>query len=122
MIPEEFVEFSRSYQIGFLVWIARGRPTMRRTEFVVEEDRVRLRLKEEGGGGLPASGERVTLAFANPWYTERCEMGIVSGELRRREGCVEIEPHRIIWALSFDIKTYPERIVKRWSRDAAGGA
>jgi hypothetical protein len=112
----EFVNFSAGFEIGFLVWVSNGKPTMERTSFSISADRILLEPKEYDPLRLPGAGERVSLVFANPMYTERCEMGIVRGAFLRRPGSLEIEPHEVIWALSFDVAHYPDRIVKRWKR------
>jgi hypothetical protein len=116
MIPEEFVEFSLRFETGFLAWIIDNKPTMQRTDFSISKDNVIIEPTEYDTLRLPGEGEKVTLIFANQWYTERCEMGVVSGVLEREGQTLKLEPHKITWSLSFDINEYPEKIVKRWRK------
>ncbi len=116
MIPEEFVDFSKGFEVGFLVWIKDGRPTMKRSDFRVSSDKVVVEPYEYDPLRLPMKGEKVTLIFANPLYTERCEMGIIKGNFRKGTDTLEILPVDITWTLAFDIDTYPERILRRWRR------
>jgi hypothetical protein len=118
MIPEEFVAFSSGFEVGFLVWIKDDRPTMVKTDFAISKDDIRLDPGEYDPLRLPIPGSRVTLIFANPLYTERCEMGIIKGALKGVIGSLEIEPHDITWTLSFDVNKYPDRLVRRWMINA----
>jgi hypothetical protein len=115
MIPEEFVKFSERFEVGFLVWIVEDKPTMKLFNFLISREKILVEPKEYDPLRLPPIGSRVTLIFANPWYTEMCEMGIIKGVLGREGETNIIEPHAITWSLSFDVNRYPERIVKRWS-------
>jgi hypothetical protein len=115
MIPEEFAKFSKKFEVGFLYWIEDERPTMIRTEFQITTDKVLVEPIESEFLQSPEVSETATLLFANPYYTERCEMGIVKGKLKMHgEDGLEIEAHDITWTFSFDLDEYPERLVRRW--------
>jgi len=114
MMPEEFVDFSQRFEVGFLAWIINAKPTMGRTDFTITREKIRIEPQEYDPLRLPSTGSKVTLIFANPYYTERCEMGIVKGTLKRDSAGLEIEPLDITWSLAFDLERHPDRIVKRW--------
>jgi hypothetical protein len=114
MIPEEFIKFSERFEVGFLVWIVDDKPTMELSDFLISREKILVEPKEYDPLRLPPIGSRVTLIFANPWYTERCEMGVVKGALVREGESLVIEPHDITWSLSFEVNRYPDKIVKRW--------
>lgn len=116
MIPEEFVEFSAGFEVGFLAWISDGKPTMERTDFLISQEKIVVEPKEYDPLRLPAEGTKVALIFANPWYAERCEMGIVKGILIKEGNRLEIDAYDITWTFSFNIDRYPEKLVKRWKK------
>lgn len=117
MIPEEFAEFSKKFDVGFLFWIEDEKPTMIRTGFQITKDMVLVKPSESELVSAPGVGMNATLLFANPHYTERCEMGIVKGKLKEdKTGGLEIESHDITWTTSFDLDKYPKRLVRRWRR------
>lgn len=89
---------------------------MELTDFRVNPERVVIDPREYDPFRLPHPGEKVTLVFANPFYTDRCEMGIVKGIFLKERDRYFIEPYHITWTLSFDVDEYPERLVKRWKR------
>ncbi len=116
MIPEEFVEFSKRFEVGFLVWINSNGPTMGRTDFFIDSMKVKVEPTEYDPLRLPAPGSKVSLIFANEWYTNRCEMGLIKGILTADGSDKVIQPLDITWSLSFDVDKYPDRIVKSWRR------
>ena len=119
MVPEDFLEFSKKFESGFLYWIEDDRPLMIRADFQNTGEKIDVTPRKSSFIKAPAPGFSVTLLFANPFYTERCEMGIVKGELKAggEEGSLEIVAHDIMWTFSFDLDEYPERLVRRWRRD-----
>ncbi len=114
MIPEEFVDFSAGFEIGFIVWIEDRKPTMLRTDVIITPEKIILKPREYDPLRLPRKGQKVTLAFSNPYYTEKCKMGIVKGLLHMVGGVFELEPKEITWTFDFDLDTYPERLARRW--------
>lgn len=114
MIPEEFVAFSADFEAGFLVWIEDKKPTMLRTDFIITSKRIVLKTEEYDPLRLPKKNQNVTLVFSNPYYTEKCKMGIVKGVLYKINGGFEVEPKDITWTFDFDLNTYPESLSKRW--------
>ncbi|RMF89854.1 MAG: hypothetical protein D6733_05380 [Methanobacteriota archaeon] len=116
MLPVEFAEFSRRFEVGFLVWIKDEAPTMRRCDFHITTEKIGITPMEYDPLRLPQAGSKVALVFANPWYTERCEMGVVRGVLQGEMDSLEIEPWEIIWSVAWDVEHYPERIIRRWRR------
>jgi hypothetical protein len=119
MLPEAFLEFSKKFETGFLYWIEDDRPLMILADFKTTGKTVNVTPKESSFIKAPTPGFSATLLFANPFYTERCEMGIVKGELKAggEDGSLEIVAHDITWTFSFDVNDYPERLVRRWRRD-----
>ncbi|MFV2040820.1 MAG: hypothetical protein ACC644_02405 [Candidatus Hydrothermarchaeales archaeon] len=118
MLPEDFLEFSKKFEGGFLYWIEDDKPLMIRADFQITGEKVDVTPRESNFIKAPAPGLPATLLFANPFYTERCEMGVVKGELKAGggKGRLEIVAHDITWTLSFDLNEYPERLVRRWRR------
>jgi hypothetical protein len=116
MLPEEFVEFSNRFEIGFLTWIRDEKPTMERTYFLISTKKISVKPLEYDPFRIPPIGSKVTLIFANPWYAEKCEMGMVRGDLKLEGDKWKIDPLEITWTLAFDVDRYPERIVKRWKK------
>jgi hypothetical protein len=117
MIPEEFAEFSKKFEVGFLYWIEDGKPTMIRAGFQITAGTVLVEPCESELLRSPEVGVKTTLLFANPYYAERCEMGIVKGRLKE-DGAdgLEIEAHDVTWTYSFDLDQYPDRLLRRWRR------
>ncbi len=117
MLPKDFLEFSKKFEVGFLSWIEEDKPSMIRADFKITGGRINITPKKSSLIKAAAPGSKVTLLFANPYYTERCEMGLVKGKLKEDgTGGLEIEAHDITWTFGFDLDEYPERLVKRWKR------
>ncbi|MFQ6136510.1 MAG: hypothetical protein ACE5PM_04960 [Candidatus Hydrothermarchaeales archaeon] len=109
MIPEDFVEYSKRFNVGFLTLLHGDNPHIRIVNFKVSKDTITV-----DDGDLP-EGE-VALVFANELYSERSEMAQVVGNLRKDHDQYELTPDKIFWTLSFDINVYPDEIIKRWVR------
>ncbi|MEE8168612.1 MAG: hypothetical protein V3T58_07050 [Candidatus Hydrothermarchaeales archaeon] len=111
MLPEDFVDYSKKFEVGFLASVNGSKPNIDIVDFEVSKDSIKIT-----GENLPEGG--VCLVFANEWFSEKSEMAQVQGVLAKKlEGDgYELAPNKIFWTFSFDVEEYPEKIVRRWNR------
>ncbi len=110
MLPPDFVEYAKKFEVGFLGTIGEGGPSIKLVRFEINESGVIVR-----GEGL--SGGRACLAFANEEYVWKSENASVNGRLEKiNEGEFLLVPERAVWTVSFDISKWPERIVRKWRK------
>lgn len=110
MLPADFVEYSKRFEVGFLCAVGDDGPDVRLVRFEITDDEVKIR-----GEGLPEG--RACLAFANEEYVWKSENASVNGRLEKiDEGEYLLLPDKIVWTIGFEIGKRPQKIVKRWRR------
>jgi len=117
--PEEFIEFSKKFKIGFLSWIEENRPKIELVEFKVEKEHVEIETAKEVK--ISGDGSKAALILENPFYTEKCEFALIQGTLSGAEKSSRflLFPEKIIWSLAFNLNNFPkfpEMVIKRWKK------
>ncbi len=110
MLPDDFIEYSKRLEVGFLGFLEDVGPDIKLVHFEVAENEIIVR-----GSGLKAG--KACLAFANEEYVWASENASINGRLEKKaEDEYLLVPDRAVWTIGFDIKKWPWRIVKRWKR------
>ncbi len=107
MLPEDFVEYSKRFKVGFLASLHDGKPHLDIVDFEVSRDSILVR-------GEDMKDSFVCLAFANEHYVWRSENASIWGSLKRRGDAYELKPDKMVWTLAFSIGEKPGRILRRW--------
>lgn len=109
MLPEDFVAYSKGFEVGFLGFIGKDGPDIKLVNFEVEGHGIVIR-----GGELPEG--QACLAFANEEYVWKSENALVNGRLEKTKEGYLLVPDKAIWTIGFDAKNWPDRIVRRWRK------
>ncbi len=112
MLPDDFVEYSKRFEVGFLCVLGENGPDIKLVEFDVRREGVLIK-----DSGLKEG--RACLAFASEEYVWGSENASVNGSLEKTEGGgYVLVPETAVWTIGFDIKSkgLPRRIVKRWRK------
>lgn len=108
MLPQDFVEYTKRFEVGFLGIIGENGPDIKLVHFEVDEHGFVIEGNELTEG-------RACLAFANEEYVWASENASVNGHLeKKKEGEYHLLPDKVVWTVGFDIKGWPRRIVRRW--------
>lgn len=108
MLPEDFVEYSKKFEVGFLGFIGENGLDIKLVYFDIHQEGI-----EVIGHGLIEG--KACLAFANEKYVWGSENASVQGRLEKiKEGRHRLIPDKIVWTIGFNIKSWPRRIVDRW--------
>ncbi len=110
MLPSDFLDYARRYEIGFLTTVKDEKPDIKIVSFEVKDNRIIV-----SDGDLPEGD--VSLVFANTEYAEKAEMAQIQGVLKKdTEGDYELVPDNVFWTIPFDLDNKPDTIIKRWRR------
>lgn len=109
MLPEDFVEYARRFDVGFLTTVKDEKPDIKIVSFEIKGDKIIVQ-----DGDLPE--EEVSLVFSNSDYAENAEMAQIQGVLRKNSDVYELVAEKIFWTLPFDLNKKPDVIIKRWRR------
>jgi hypothetical protein len=109
MLPEDFLEYSRRFDFGFLVTLKEEVPVIDFVEFEVSREDVTIKNGEFKEG-------KACLVFANERYSENSLMAQVTGDLVKDEEGYKLIPYKAFWTYPFSLNAYPKEIVKRWRR------
>jgi len=118
-LPEEFIEFSKKFEIGFLSWTEENMPKIELAEFKVEKEHIEIETAKEVK--ISGDGSKAALILENPFYTEKCEFALIQGTLSEagKNSGFLLFPEKAIWSLAFDLSSFPkfpEKVIKRWKK------
>lgn len=118
-LPEEFIEFSKKFEIGFLAWAEKNKPKIELAGFKVEKEHIEIETVKEVK--ISDNGGKAALILENPFYTEKCEFALIQGRLSETEKSSRflLFPEKAIWSLAFDLNSFPkfpEKVIKRWKK------
>ncbi len=109
MLSEDFVEYARRFEVGFLTTVRDEKPDIKIVSFEIKDDKIIVK-----DGDLPE--EEVSLVFCNSDYADKTEMAQIKGVLRKESDGYEVVGDKIFWTLPFDLDKKPDVIIKRWRR------
>ncbi|MFQ5975674.1 MAG: hypothetical protein ACE5J5_05110 [Candidatus Hydrothermarchaeales archaeon] len=109
MLPEDFVEYAKRFEVGFLTTVKDEKPDIKVVSFEVKKDKIIVK-----DGDLPE--EDVSLVFSNSHYTEEAEMVQIQGVLKKDDEGYQLVAEKIFWTLPFDLDKKSDVIIKRWRR------
>ncbi|MDP6612775.1 MAG: hypothetical protein QF673_02000 [Candidatus Hydrothermarchaeota archaeon] len=109
MLPEDFLEYSRRFEFGFLVTLREGFLVIDFVDFEISRESIAIK-----NGGFNEG--KACLVFANERYSENSFMAQVIGDLVRDEENYKLIPYKVFWTYPFSLDSYPTEIVRRWRR------
>ncbi len=110
MLPIDFVEYSKKFEIGFLGLNHGDDLDIKLVRFNVEPNGVLIEGEDLRVG-------RVSFAFSNERYVWASENASIKGYLEKTTGDKYLlVPEMVVWTIAFEIKRQPEMIVKRWRK------
>lgn len=107
MLPKEFVDYAKKFEIAFLATIENGKPNIRIVEFEVSEMGIKI-----AGDSLPLG--MACMVLANEFYSEKSETACIEGMLVNGAGGFELVPRKIMWTTQFSLEEFPKKIIHRW--------
>ena len=109
MLPEDFLEYSRRFEFGFLVTLREGVPIIDFVDFELLRESIIIK-----NGGFKEG--KACLVFANERYSENSLMAQAVGDLVKDGGNYKLIPYKVFWTYPFSLDSYPTEIVRRWRR------
>lgn len=109
MLPREFIQYSRDFDLGFLVTLEEGAPSIEIVAFEVHQEYILIKSRRKTTG-------KGCLVLANEHYSENSRMAQVTGELIMDEKKYKLIPYKAYWTYPFSLDSYPDKIVRRWRR------
>ncbi len=112
MIPREFCEFAREFDVGFISFVQYSQPVIKIVDFKVTPSKILVFSTTR----LPLA--MVAFSLSNDKYLQKSKTGLVVGKtIRVQESgdafLHEIFPKRIVWTDSFSLESPPEHIINR---------
>jgi len=109
VFPEDFIKYSKKFDVGFLGTIGEKGPDIKLVHFEIDERGVVIH-----DGEFPEA--KACLAFSNDEYVWKSENASVIGQLENNNSEYILTPEKAVWTIGFDIRNWPQRIVKRWKK------